>query len=148
MSIGVTALGPRKKIIHALSQFREEGTNTTETHTDAPKAIVEETDKQVANKLITDYFPGHVADRPKVCVTSRGKNKVEKSNSDSGCKSVVVKNHVKNRKLREIPLWCSIPGTPFRVVSALSPVLNSATSFLILLLVLVIFGLFDFASCS
>ncbi|KAM7507399.1 hypothetical protein LguiA_017852 [Lonicera macranthoides] len=115
LSIGITALGPRKKIIHALSLFREEGTNTTETHTDAPKPIVEETDKQVATKLITDYFPGHVADRPKVCVTSRGKNKVEKSNSDSGCKSVVVKSHVKNRKLRDIPLWCSIPGTPFRV---------------------------------
>ncbi|CAK9170578.1 unnamed protein product [Ilex paraguariensis] len=111
-SMGVTALGPRKKIIHALSELRKEGTKAVER--DASK-VVDEPGKLAANKLITDYFPGSVPEREKGCSTSRGQNEAKKSDADSGRRRVAVRNHVRIGKLRDIPLWCCIPGTPFRV---------------------------------
>ncbi|XWS17569.1 hypothetical protein CRYUN_Cryun33cG0078500 [Craigia yunnanensis] len=132
-SIGVTALGPRKKILHALSELRKGCSYEAETHVDHPShengsakskraktqteisnVIDDETSKPAANKLITDFFPGLVSDRKKVCTLPRGQNISGKGHSDSGRKQV-KKNHVKNGKLKDIPTWCCIPGTPFRV---------------------------------
>ncbi|KAJ6745874.1 DNA CROSS-LINK REPAIR PROTEIN PSO2/SNM1-RELATED [Salix koriyanagi] len=76
--IGVTALGPRKKIVHALSELRKGSYRAVEVHGDAhasgevgsrgshgaemqveaSKIIGDDTSKLTANKLITDYFPG------------------------------------------------------------------------------------------
>ncbi|KAK2965562.1 hypothetical protein RJ640_018728 [Escallonia rubra] len=117
LSIGVTALGPRKKIVHALSELRKGGTKSAEIQIDPSEVISDETDKLLANKLITDYFPGFSTDRKKGCDTSGGRNKVRKHCSDSSRKRVLVKNQVTKEKPREIPLWCCIAGTPFRVLA-------------------------------
>ncbi|XP_040951673.1 DNA cross-link repair protein SNM1 isoform X2 [Gossypium hirsutum] len=132
-SIGVTALGPRKKIVHALSELRKGGSCAAEPHLDHPKhekgsaksnkrkmqtelsnVADDETTKPAANKLITDYFPGYVSDRKKVCTPTSGQNRSDKGQSSAGRRSV-QKNNVKNGKLKDIPSWCRIPGTPFRV---------------------------------
>ncbi|PPS18295.1 hypothetical protein GOBAR_AA02274 [Gossypium barbadense] len=132
-SIGVTALGPRKKIVHALSELRKEGLRAAEPHMDHPRhekgsaksnkrkmqtelsnVADDETTKPAANKLITDYFPGYVSDRKKVCTPTRGQDRSDKGQSSSG-RRPVQKNNVKNGKLKDIPSWCCIPGTPFRV---------------------------------
>ncbi|XP_022728868.1 DNA cross-link repair protein SNM1 [Durio zibethinus] len=132
-SIGVTALGPRKKIVHALSELRKGCSYSAETHvghsshenesaksyrakmqTEISNVIDYETSKPAANKLITDFFPGLVSDRKKVCAPPRGQNVSGKGHSDSS-RRCVQKNHVKNTKLKDIPTWCCIPGTPFRV---------------------------------
>ncbi|XP_059644154.1 uncharacterized protein LOC132285934 [Cornus florida] len=114
-SIGVTALGPRKRIVHALNELRKEDTKTAETHSDASKVVANDNSKLAANKLITDFFPGSVADRRKDGASSRGQSEVVKRHSGSGRKQITEKKHVTNRKLRDIPSWCCIPGTPFRV---------------------------------
>ncbi|MBA0777626.1 hypothetical protein Gotri_005622 [Gossypium trilobum] len=132
-SIGVTALGPRKKIVHALSELRKGGSCAAEPHLDHPRhekgsaksnkrkmqtelsnVADDETTKPAANKLITDYFPGYVSDRKKVCTPTRGQNRSDKGQSSAG-RRPVQKNNVKNGKLKDIPSWCCIPGTPFRV---------------------------------
>ncbi|KAJ0091011.1 hypothetical protein Patl1_13732 [Pistacia atlantica] len=130
LSIGVTALGPRKKIVHALSEIRkgccyaiEKNVNShaasdesssnrgSERHNDASKTIVNESSKPAANKLITDFFPGSIVDGKKLCTSSGGSRK-----SYSGsCRKPVGKSHAKNGKLKDIPTWCCVPGTPFRV---------------------------------
>ncbi|XP_050125322.1 DNA cross-link repair protein SNM1 isoform X2 [Malus sylvestris] len=130
-SIGITALGPQKKIVHALAQLREGATTTTTSSTeaqprkkrangvdmpnDASEAPVNDVSKTAANKLITDYFPGFGTARKQVCTTSREQQRVEKRVSGSGQKRGVANNNATNRKLRDIPSWCCIPGTPFRV---------------------------------
>ncbi|GAV80704.1 SAM_1 domain-containing protein/DRMBL domain-containing protein/Lactamase_B_2 domain-containing protein [Cephalotus follicularis] len=134
-SIGVTALGPRKKIAHALSELRKGHTHSVDTHmdthvgcelgsgsshgaeipTEGSISKAEGGGKLVANKLITDYFPGPVSDRKKICSTSGGQHMLSKNRSGSGKKRIPVKNYAKNGKLKDIPLWCRIPGTPFRV---------------------------------
>ncbi|XP_026438803.1 uncharacterized protein LOC113337299 isoform X2 [Papaver somniferum] len=94
LSIGVTALGPRKKILHALNELRKENQR--------------------------------LGGRRKNCPASSGKSMVEKTNNsgrsvaarsskDSGRKRVVSRDHGRKTKVRDIPSWCSVPGTPFRV---------------------------------
>ncbi|KAK8991540.1 hypothetical protein V6N11_062548 [Hibiscus sabdariffa] len=140
VNIGVTALGPRKKIVHALSELRKEGSHEAETRvghlsheigsarsnrgkmqTEFSNVSDDETTKPAANKLITDFFPGLVSDRKKVCgpprgqhISGKGQQTSGKGQSNSG-RRPVQKNHVKNGKLKNIPSWCCIPGTPFRV---------------------------------
>ncbi|XP_057957745.1 uncharacterized protein LOC131150797 isoform X2 [Malania oleifera] len=113
LSIGVTALGPRKKILHALAELRRGSTHTIDMCAGTSKSNVEETSKVAGSKLITDYFAGSVADRNKCCAISNVQRVKEKSCSVSGRKQ--VNNRIKNGKLRDVPLWCCIPGTPFRV---------------------------------
>ncbi|KAJ6406620.1 hypothetical protein OIU84_010183 [Salix udensis] len=132
--IGVTALGPRKKIVHALGELRKGSYRAVEVHGDAhasgevgsrgshgaemqveaSKIIGDDTSKLTANKLITDYFPGSVPIKKKTCVISREQRGAEKSQPGYVHKQGVKKN-TKKGKLRDIPSWCSIPGTPFRV---------------------------------
>ncbi|KAG6770442.1 hypothetical protein POTOM_026125 [Populus tomentosa] len=132
--IGVTALGPRKKIVHALSELRKGSNCAIEAHGDAhasgefgsrrshgaemqveaSKIIGDDTGKPTANKLITDYFPGSVPIKKKTCVISKEQRGAEKS-QPGYVRKQGVKNNTKKGKLKDIPLWCSIPGTPFRV---------------------------------
>ncbi|KAK0571238.1 hypothetical protein LWI29_012953 [Acer saccharum] len=135
VNIGVTALGPRKKIVHALREARKgclaaveekvdahslcngsnsRGNHTSERQNEASKVIVDGSSKSAANKLITDFFPGSVTDGKKVCTSSGGQSGSRKSNSGSGRKPV-AKNHGKKGKFKDTPSWCSVPGTPFRV---------------------------------
>ncbi|KAJ6994537.1 uncharacterized protein [Populus alba] len=132
--IGVTALGPRKKIVHALSDLRK-GSNCAieargdahasgevgsrrshgaEMQVEASKIIGDDTSKPTANKLITDYFPGSVPIKKKTFVISKERRGAEKS-QPGYVRKQGVKNNTKKGKLKDIPLWCSIPGTTFRV---------------------------------
>ncbi|KAG5541090.1 hypothetical protein RHGRI_021090 [Rhododendron griersonianum] len=114
-SMGVTALGPRKKIVHALSELRKQSTNTAEIRTDASRDAIDETSRPAVNKLITDFFPGSVGHRRKDCTSSSERREVERSHSNAGRKQKVVRKNVMHKKLRDIPQWCQVPGTPFRV---------------------------------
>ncbi|XP_057985792.1 uncharacterized protein LOC110662260 isoform X2 [Hevea brasiliensis] len=134
-SIGVTALGPRKKIVHALAELRKGCNLVAETHRDthasvevgscsihgaemqvgASKVIGDVTSKPAANKLITDYFPGTVNVRKKLGTLSTKKQGLAKRHQDYANKCVVKNHPVNIKKLKDIPLWCTIPGTPFRV---------------------------------
>ncbi|GMP83965.1 hypothetical protein CsSME_00037689 [Camellia sinensis var. sinensis] len=129
-SIGVTALGPRKKIVQSLSELKKESSKTTEIRTNASRDVTDETSRVAVSKLITDYFPGSVGHRKKDCTPSSGQREIEKSHADARRKQIVVKKNVMNGKLRDIPQWCCIPGTPFRVSQNLSPSLHCLSSLL------------------
>ncbi|VFQ97637.1 unnamed protein product [Cuscuta campestris] len=113
--IGVSALGPRKKIVHALSELRKENIKEVGVQNDAKQAIVDDTSKVKLSKLITDYFPSSAARMKKVHATSTGKKEVGSSFIDSSYKPFKRKDPARNPKYRDVPVWCSIPGTPFRV---------------------------------
>lgn len=81
---------------------------------EASKIIGDDTSKPTANKLITDYFPGSVPIKKKTSVISKEQRGAEKS-QPGYVRKQGVKNNTKKGKLKDIPLWCSIPGTPFRV---------------------------------
>ncbi|RZC85383.1 hypothetical protein C5167_041566 [Papaver somniferum] len=126
-SIGVTALGPRKKIVHALNELRKENQHAGGRHAESSRHSVDDSKNLPGNKLITEFFPGSVAvDRRKSCPATSGLSMVERNNNsgrsvaarsskDSGRKRVVSRDHGRNTKVRDIPSWCSVPGTPFRV---------------------------------
>lgn len=114
--------------MHALNELRKGNHHVDNTHRDSSKVSSAESKMLPGNKLITEYFPGSfVVDRNKNCLPSSvqsmlerssnsGQPMVEKSSKDSGRKRVISRNHVRNTKIRDIPSWCCIPGTPFRVV--------------------------------
>ncbi|XAR69941.1 hypothetical protein NMG60_11001722 [Bertholletia excelsa] len=127
--IGVTALGPRKKIVNALGELRKESTKATVTRTceirkestqtnviraKASRDDTEETSGLAVNRLITDYFPCSGGLRKKKCSLS-GQCELGKGQSSSGHKQTVAKKTAMTRKLRDVPQWCCVPGTPFRV---------------------------------
>lgn len=138
-SIGITALGPRKKIVHALSQLRKGSGQTIEADTtrhtpdepeksaagvemsiDVSERVIDSASKIASNKLITDYFPGCSNERKKVCNSSKEQRVVVKRSSGSGSKHVTGKKKVARGKLKNPPSWCCVPGTPFRVVNEFS----------------------------
>lgn len=125
--------------MHALSQLRNGSAEAIEPHTesrvseperrstngvvtpsDVSEGTVDDTSKAASNKLITDYFRGSAGDRKKMCTASNQACVVAKKSSGSCSKHAMVKNRVTNGKLRDPPLWCCIPGTPFRVVNVFS----------------------------
>ncbi|CAN0918343.1 DNA cross-link repair 1A protein [Linum grandiflorum] len=148
VNIGVSALGPRKKIMYALAQLRKTcdggnehqdttsgvgvlnndaeikvatskvnrmGTNNPSTN----KLITDyflgsETNKQNSNKLITDYFPGSATSAKKHHTSSTKQQGPGKGQPDFVRKASGKKNITRGRT-RDIPCWCSIPGTLFRV---------------------------------
>ncbi|CAN1786729.1 DNA cross-link repair 1A protein [Linum perenne] len=147
VNIGVSALGPRKKIMHALAELRKgcdggdeqdtaDGTgllkcdgeikvvtskvNRIGTNNQSANKLItdyfpgSETNKQSSNKLITDYFPGSVTPTKKDFTSSTKQKGQEKGQLDSVRKGSGKKN-IKRGRTRNIPCWCSIPGTSFRV---------------------------------
>ncbi|KAM0020454.1 putative sterile alpha motif domain, DNA repair metallo-beta-lactamase [Helianthus debilis subsp. tardiflorus] len=108
--IGITALGPRKKIVHAISELR------TESHEEVniPEKSAQKESKTVSNKLITDFFPGFAGNVKKSCPTG-AQAQVGKTKSNNGNKRSGTKMNFSNKKFRDTPSWCSITGTPFRV---------------------------------
>lgn len=130
--MGITALGPRRKIIHGLSELRKESSAVeTCTNSHSPSVIgkqsnhgsdgregsINGTNKTPANKLITDYFPGFATNKKNPCSTSSGEKDVGKKLPDSLPKGKIAKRNVRNAKPGNVPVWSCIPGTPFRVVS-------------------------------
>ncbi|KAL0312096.1 UNVERIFIED_CONTAM: DNA cross-link repair 1A protein [Sesamum radiatum] len=112
--IGITALGPRKKILHALRELRNNSTRAVEPKADVSKGIADES-KLGTNKLITDYFSGPLSERKRGGDTTNVKNNVRRSRAISTHRSIQRNDHVRKGKQKDVPLWCCIPGTPFRV---------------------------------
>lgn len=115
-SIGITTLGPRKKILHALKELRSESIKVVETETDASKSAADEA-KSGTNKLITDYFLGPPSERKPVNIATNGQSGARRSHANTTPKSIHKKDRIRNGKQKDVPLWCSIPGTQFRVVN-------------------------------
>ncbi|XP_011081952.1 DNA cross-link repair protein SNM1 [Sesamum indicum] len=113
-SIGITALGPRKKILHALRELRNNSTRALEPNTDVSKGIADES-KLGTNKLITDYFSGPLSERKRGGDTTNVQNNVRRSQAISTHRSIQRDDRVRKGKQKDVPLWCCIPGTPFRV---------------------------------
>lgn len=85
----------------------------------ASKVIGNETSKPTANNLITNYFRVSANVRKKTGSISTERQELGKSHPDHVHKRLKKTNPVNNRKLKDIPLWCTIPGTQFRVVMSL-----------------------------
>ncbi|XP_058785987.1 DNA cross-link repair protein SNM1-like [Vicia villosa] len=132
LNMGISALGPRKKIVHALSELRRGIVPSNENNENSgvePRRIrnqnvrsqhdkserkVDGTVKPVANKLITQYFPGFATNEKKVSAPPVEQPEVKNSGSISGRKRK-AKNMSISTKTRDVPKWCTIQGTPFRV---------------------------------
>lgn len=121
IGIGVTALGPRKKIAHALDELKR-NMHEPERPTDRCRDTADGNKKLPlpGNKLITEFFPGSSIvvnkNRNRDCRSTATNCRVERSNANSKRKRTPARNHVVDGRLRDIPPWCCIPGTPFRVV--------------------------------
>ncbi|CAH9145921.1 unnamed protein product [Cuscuta epithymum] len=112
--IGVSALGPRKKIVHALSELRKENIKEG-VHIDAKKAVVvDDTNNVKPSKLITDYFPSSVVRMQNDHAASTWK-KLGSDLIDSSHRTVKKIDPSRKAKYKDTPIWCSIPGTSFRV---------------------------------
>ncbi|XP_047313576.1 DNA cross-link repair protein SNM1-like [Impatiens glandulifera] len=109
LSMGVAALGARKKIMYALGELRKESNNQVNASTD----VADETKRLSTTKLITDFFPSSFIAKKKSCNDSCNQKKVENPKPDSRGKSVNSRNV--SKKFLDIPSWCCIQGTPFRV---------------------------------
>ncbi|XXG40719.1 hypothetical protein AAC387_Pa01g1367 [Persea americana] len=119
ISIGVTALGPRKKIAHALNELKG-NMHEHERPTDRCKDTMDGSKKLPVpgNKLITEFFQGSsIVDksRDRYHGSTTANRRVERSNTNSNRKRTAARNRVVDGRLRDIPPWCCIPGTPFRV---------------------------------
>lgn len=132
--MGITALGPRKKIVHALSELRRGIDPSNEKPEDdvvEPRRIrnqkvksqhgksdrkIDGTVKPAANKLITEYFPGFATNGKKVSAPP-GEQHEMKNNGSVSDRKRKAKNMSTSTKIRDVPIWCTIQGTPFRVVS-------------------------------
>ncbi|CAL9237070.1 unnamed protein product [Arabidopsis halleri] len=128
LSIGITSLGPRKKIVNALSGLREVFASSAEAHTQShctsghvterrrdksTNRWASEPKKPTANKLITEFFLGQATEGMKIRKAPK-EPVAEKSPSDSSSRRAVRRNG-NNGKSKVIPHWNCIPGTPFRV---------------------------------
>ncbi|XP_010541701.1 PREDICTED: uncharacterized protein LOC104815085 [Tarenaya hassleriana] len=129
LSIGIAALGPRKKILNALRELRKSNASSVEAQaqpfsmnnhaievqpddgSSTREAI--QTKTVAANKLITEFFPGLAIEGKKVRRTPK-EPLSEKGPSNSRGRRA-DKRHVSNGKSKIVPQWCCIPGTPFRV---------------------------------
>ncbi|XP_047170038.1 DNA cross-link repair protein SNM1 isoform X1 [Vigna umbellata] len=132
LSMGITAFGPRKKIVHALCELRKGDAAANEKQggslaepvrirnqkvklkRDKSERKTDGSIKPPANKLITEYFSGFASKEKKVPASPGEQKEMKKSDLDSGRKHK-SKNVTTNRKLRDVPKWCSVQGTPFRV---------------------------------
>lgn len=117
LNIGVTALGPRKKIVNALSGLRQRNNRGQDKERDSSVIKPNENTKTVVagNKLITEFFQGPTSARKRPCILNNTLHGIEKTSKEPVRKRVGSRGHVTGRKVREIPAWCCIPGTPFRV---------------------------------
>ncbi|CAN4127943.1 unnamed protein product [Withania somnifera] len=113
-SIGVTALGPRKKIINSILELRKETAAEKVARQDVTKVVTADAGAK-PSKLITDYFISPVSERKKVYATDKAQTEGGRTCPSASSKRNQKKNPAKSAKSKDIPVWCSIPGTSFRV---------------------------------
>ncbi|KAL0908424.1 hypothetical protein M5K25_022918 [Dendrobium thyrsiflorum] len=117
ISIGVAALGPRKKIVHALNELRQRNCLAQDGENN-PSNAASNDKKNISlpgNKLITEYFHGPVAYKARGLNPFRSFDHVENARKSSTQKRVGTRRNANRGRVREIPPWCCISGTPFRV---------------------------------
>ncbi|KAL5995147.1 hypothetical protein ACLOJK_025205 [Asimina triloba] len=116
VGMGITALGPRKKIVHALDEIKR-NMHGHESNTHAVKTINTENKNPClpGNKLITEFFQGPAVHRNINSGPPVVQQRLERSTADSGRKRATPGSRIRGGRLRDIPPWCCIPGTPFRV---------------------------------
>lgn len=90
----------------------------SERHNEASQVIVDGSSKPAANKLITDFFLGSITNVKKSSTPPNGQSGSRKSFSGSDRKKPAVKYQSGGGKHKDIPTWCRVPGTSFRVVTA------------------------------
>ncbi|PIN12524.1 putative hydrolase involved in interstrand cross-link repair [Handroanthus impetiginosus] len=114
-SIGITTLGPRKKILHALRELKNDS-RMVEPKTHVSKGVADET-KLGTNKLITEYFSLNLSERKRSSTTPNGQKNGGRSQAKANTtrRSTERKDSGRSGKQKDVPLWCCIPGTPFRV---------------------------------
>ncbi|MQM01804.1 hypothetical protein Taro_034553 [Colocasia esculenta] len=128
LNLGIAALGPRKKIVHALNELRKGNSHKDNSQVVVSKAAAaaanDKTRQLSGNKLITEYFQGSAADRnrgcrdsktPQSCGSTEASNRVERIKKSATRKAVTGRICKSNGRFKDIPSWCCIPGTPFRV---------------------------------
>lgn len=115
--MGITSLGPRKKIIHALGELRKKHDAANEME---DVVLNSENTKKTklpmnGNKLITEYFQCSSFDQRQggVCKVNKPSNLNKQKNSSA---KIPTRSYAGKGKVKDTPLWCCIPGTPFRVV--------------------------------
>ncbi|CAA7400755.1 unnamed protein product [Spirodela intermedia] len=119
LNLGIDALGPGKRIVHALNGMRGNSHSGT-TGSGISNANSSDKAKQFGgNKLITEFFRGPrpvqsrcqtVPEAPPDCGATKPPRKVERANKETG-----RRGHRSSLRYQDIPAWCCIPGTPFRV---------------------------------
>ncbi|XP_034581351.1 uncharacterized protein [Setaria viridis] len=118
LGMGITALGPRKKITHALAELRKKHDDDA-NDMEAGVLSSEDTKKTKlpmnGNKLITEYFKCSSVDQrqSRVCKVNKSSNLNEQKKSSA--KVPTRRISAGKGKVKDTPLWCCIPGTPFRV---------------------------------
>jgi DNA cross-link repair 1A protein len=115
--MGITALGPRKKIINAIKELRNMNDHSVQAAKNNRPGTVNSERTNVGmsgNKLITEYFRGSIS---MVNGASCPKNPTEsKKQTMMNTKTKPRKRSTRNGVAKDIPPWCWIAGTPFRVV--------------------------------
>ncbi|KAL6655508.1 hypothetical protein ACP70R_006334 [Stipagrostis hirtigluma subsp. patula] len=117
LGMGITSLGPRKKITHALGELRKKHDHANDMEADL---VNSENAKKAklppnGNKLITEYFQCSSFEQRqrRACNVNKPSNLNEKKRSSA--KIATKRSHAGKGKVKDTPLWCCIPGTPFRV---------------------------------
>ncbi|GJN33892.1 hypothetical protein PR202_gb22521 [Eleusine coracana subsp. coracana] len=122
LGMGITSLGPRKKIIHALDEMRKKKDDVNDMEADLLNSESSKTTKlpMNGNKLITEYFQCSSSDQRqrRVCKVNKASNMNGQKNSNA--KIAPKRSRAVKGKVKDTPLWCCIPGTPFRVISLCS----------------------------
>lgn len=117
LGIGISSLGPRKKIIHALGELRKKHDDPSEMEDIVLNSGNTKKTKlpMNGNKLITEYFQCSSFDQrqKRVCKANKPSNLNEKKISSA---KIPTRRSAGKGKVKDTPLWCCIPGTPFRVV--------------------------------
>lgn len=118
LGMGINSLGPRKKIVHALGELRKKNDRANDTE---PEVLFSENNNRTklpmnGNKLITEYFQCFSSDQ------KQRDRKVQKpsnlnSQKKSSAKVATSRSLIRKGKVKDTPIWCCIPGTPFRVDS-------------------------------
>ncbi|KAG0469528.1 hypothetical protein HPP92_016228 [Vanilla planifolia] len=118
ISIGIVTLGPRKKILHAISELRQRNYLADHGKNDAPNFAANEKTKipRPGNKLITEYFRELVGNKTRCTNSNKLFHVVKKANDVQTRHSIASKRNANRGRAKDAPPWCRIPGTPFRVV--------------------------------
>ncbi|KAG0471037.1 hypothetical protein HPP92_015583 [Vanilla planifolia] len=117
ISIGIVTLGPRKKILHAISELRQRNYLADHGKNDAPNFAANEKTKipRPGNKLITEYFRELVGNKTRCTNSNKLFHVVKKANDVQTRHSIASKRNANRGRAKDAPPWCCIPGTPFRV---------------------------------